>query len=329
MSRASGEIDHLGGGLVSGGLRPTDIPLSAAVSEAQYEALLAGDDDRLEVVIEIAPGRSSRGWTYPEAALEKLVQHVQQRSLNGILGHQRDEDMNHQFVTPVTHWVGATWRNGRAYFRGVVDKAAPDLKRWIRAGRVTQPSIFTRPTLGPSNVVIDLEPLGIDWAPLDRAGMSTARVVAWGEQNPGGNTDMDGNAAIGELTAIGGLVGTTPEQARASVASLLHENSALRERARATLGHDVEAEAARRHVPEGLRPLVGELASPKLDAATATPQQIGSVVGEIMAGPAYRAAAAGHGASSTTLNPAVARPHQGSDADMSPFELVASPISPR
>jgi hypothetical protein len=169
-------------GHVVGEIQATDIPLSAAVTEVQLQALMAGDDDPLQVVIEVAPGKSSRGWNYTDAALKKLVSHVETRSLAGIMGHQREEDLGTDFRPPVTHWVGARWdeQGKKALFRGVVDKTAPDLKRWIRAGRVTQPSIFTRPTL-KRNEVVDLEPLSIDWAPLDRAGMQTARVVAWGE----------------------------------------------------------------------------------------------------------------------------------------------------
>ena len=136
--------------------------------------------------------------------MQKLVHHVEQQSLNGFLGHQRQEDIEHQFPTPVTHWLGAAWKDDKAYFRGVVDKTAGDLKRWIRAGRVTQPSIFTYPTLTKGSngetEVRDLSPLSIDWAPLGRAGMDTARVVyagaemlpnsthpyiAWGEMDAG------------------------------------------------------------------------------------------------------------------------------------------------
>jgi hypothetical protein len=49
----------------------------------------------MEVVIEVAPGKTTRGWPYTEAALQKLVQHVQERTLSGGLGHQREEDHAH------------------------------------------------------------------------------------------------------------------------------------------------------------------------------------------------------------------------------------------
>jgi hypothetical protein len=194
FSGASGEM-HVMGGRIYGEMQPADIPLSATFSEADRQALLKGDSDPFEVVIEVEPGKSSRGWHYTEPALQKLVKHVQEKTLSGIKGHQREEDLGTQFVDPATHWIGAMWKDGKAYFRGLVDQTAPDLKRWIRSKRITQPSIFTRPVLSRVNGethVIDLEPLGIDWAPLDRAGMQSARVVAWGEMDAIGGPPMVG-----------------------------------------------------------------------------------------------------------------------------------------
>lgn len=189
-----GSIHVLAGAV--GEMAPSDIPLSSTFSEVERAALLKGDDDPMEVVIEVAPGKSSRGWNYTPQALQKVVSHVQEKTLAGIKGHQKDADLAEQFVDPATHWIGAIWKDDKAYFRGVIDKSAPDLKRWIRAKRITQPSIFTKPTLQRVNgetMVIDLEPLGIDWAPLDRAGMKTARVV-WGEMDAIGGEPFEPGA---------------------------------------------------------------------------------------------------------------------------------------
>ena len=198
---------------IVGEIAPADIPLSSVVSDDDLATLKAGDDDPMEVVIEVAPGKSSRGWNYTPAAIRKLVDHVQARTLSGILGHQREEDLSTQFVSPASHWIGAKWdeQNQRAYFRGVIDRTQPDLKRWIRAKRITQPSIFTRPTLR-RNEVIDLEPLSIDFAPLGRAGMQTANIVAWGEMKDGehdtpppppqGGTHMERSEVIQAVAAL-------------------------------------------------------------------------------------------------------------------------------
>jgi len=129
-------------------------------------ALKKGDSDPLEVVVEIVPGESTRGWDYQPEALKAIVKYVQEKTLNGFLGHQKAEDVNNEFKPPVTHWVGAMWKNNMAYFRGVVDAAASDLKRWIRARRIKQVSIFGMPKLvksGGCTKVIDYTPLSIDW----------------------------------------------------------------------------------------------------------------------------------------------------------------------
>ncbi|MCL6558146.1 MAG: hypothetical protein K6U74_04955 [Firmicutes bacterium] len=165
---------------VSGEIKPGDIPLAPGVNLA---ALKTGDIDPLEVVVEIPSGRSKRGWNYKPEAIQAIVKYVQEKTLSGFLGHQKPEDMESEFKPPVTHWVGAIWKDGKAYFRGIIDAAAKDLKRWIRSNRVNQVSIFGIPKLvkvDGETQVVDYLPLSIDWTPLDRAGMPT-RIVAMGE----------------------------------------------------------------------------------------------------------------------------------------------------
>jgi hypothetical protein len=257
-------------GQLAGEMAAADIPLSRAVSQSQLDALMAGDEDPLPVVIEVAPGKSSRGWNYTEAALQKLVGHVQEKSLNGIMGHQTEDSLATEFRPPVTHWVGATWQDGKAYFRGVVDKTAPDLKRWIKAGRVTQPSIFTRPTL-KRNEVVDLEPLSIDWAPLDRAGMSTAKIVAWGEMSdsdkPPATNTQEGNRRM-ERTEVLNLAGglSDPLSVLADLAERFQ--GAWREiNVRQKLVSDLQEQTGKTP-PELLAFFSGLMAAQKLDAAT-------------------------------------------------------------
>ncbi len=162
------------------GMKPADIPVAPGVD---LEAIKAGDDDPLEVVVSVPESKSKRGWFYAGESLQDIVNFVNAETLSGFLGHQKPDNVDTEFPTPVTHWVGAKWENGKAYFRGVVDKVAPDLKRWIRSKRVTQVSIFGIPTL--KNVagevhVVGYKPLSIDWTPLHRAGMPS-EVVAVGE----------------------------------------------------------------------------------------------------------------------------------------------------
>lgn len=200
LKEAVGEI-YAVQAVVSGEMRVEDVPLAPW---ADLQALKAGDPEPMEVVVEIPAGKSKRGWNYRPEALQKIVGEVMSQGLPGFLGHQKPEDVDSQFPTPVTHWVGAKWENGKAYFRGVIDKAASDLKRWIKAKTVRTVSIFGVPKLqqiaGETNVV-DYKPLSIDWTPLGRAGMSTA-VVAIGEMDiitGGGDNQMTWKELVAKL----------------------------------------------------------------------------------------------------------------------------------
>lgn len=216
LMEAAGEMVRLAA-TITGEIRVEDVPLAPGVDLA---ALKAGDDDPLEVVVEIPAGKSRRGWNYLPQTLQKIVGEVMTNTATGFLGHQRPEDVDHQFLPPVTHWVGAKWENGKAYIRGVVDAAAKDLKRWIRAGRVKQVSIFGVPTLRQAageTQVTDYQLLSIDWTPLDRAGMPT-RVVAVGEMDSilgpasPGNKNGGGNMTLAELLAELRKLGVKPAQ---------------------------------------------------------------------------------------------------------------------
>lgn len=199
----TGEMSQISGRII-GEMRPVDIPLAPGVN---LIALKAGDTDPMEVVVEIPSGTSARGWEYGKVVIRHMAEQVMQKPVAGYLGHQKSENLEYEFPTPVTHWVGAVYRDGSAFVRGVVDKAASDLKRWIRANAINQVSIYgymtTEERDGKTHVTsIDL--LSIDWVPLDRAGMNT-RVVAVGEmnnQNKGGQ-NMTLQEIFGELRKVG------------------------------------------------------------------------------------------------------------------------------
>jgi hypothetical protein len=183
---------------ITGEIAVEDVPLAPGVDLA---ALKAGDGDPLEVVVEIPAGKSKRGWRYTPKAIQKIASEVMIKTVAGFLGHQKPDDIDYQFPTPVTHWVGALYRDGKTYVRGVVDKAAGDLKRWIRAGRIKQTSIYgimtTEQAKGETQVT-DIDLLSIDWTPLDRAGMAT-RIVAVGEMDSIVNTGNQ-NGGVKQMT---------------------------------------------------------------------------------------------------------------------------------
>lgn len=185
----NGEMDSVNAILSS--MKPSDIPLSSGVD---IESLKATDDDPLEVVVEIPATKSKRGWNYTTKSLQDIVDYTKQHTLNGFLGHQKPENVSTEFVPPVTHWIGAEMKGDKAYFRGLVDADATNLKRWLRTKRIKEVSIFGYPKLkkgakGEMNVV-GYNPLSIDWTPLHRPGMPTS-IVAMEMDNPNGE-QLDG-----------------------------------------------------------------------------------------------------------------------------------------
>lgn len=186
MAEQKDKLFSLFGGL-AGEMSIEDIPPAPGVD---VDLIKQGDNDPLEVVVEVPVGKSKRGWNYTHKALKDIVDAVNTRTLAGFKGHQKPEDVSNQFIDPATHWIGAKMTETAAYFRGIVDKKEEDLKRWIKGKRIKQVSIYGRPTLksvSGETQVVGYDPLSIDWTPLDRMGMPTRIVAASGEM-----WDIDG-----------------------------------------------------------------------------------------------------------------------------------------
>lgn len=244
-------------GHVAGEMQMDDIPTAPGVD---VEALKKGDDDPLEVIVEIPASKSKRGWNYKGQSLKDIVDAVNTNTLNGFLGHQKPEDVSNQFLPPVTHWVGAKMQGEIAYFRGVVDAAAKDLKRWIKSGRIKQVSIYGQPKLqsvaGETNVV-GYKPMSIDWTPLDRAGMSTRIVAMSGEM-----WDLEGEGPSGEMDK--GDDEVTPEELLAELKKMIGNKQLTIKMVADKLGLSVEKVA-------------GEMDSTWLNEQTSYAKELGKV----------------------------------------------------
>ncbi|GAC41266.1 hypothetical protein [Paenibacillus popilliae] len=302
MAKAKNKLILLPASL-TGEMQPQDIPLAPGVD---LDAIKSGDEDPLEVVVEVPAGKSTRGWNYKPESLQAIVEHVNRDTLSGFLGHQKAEEVANTFEAPVTHWVGARMEGTKAYFRGVVDAAAKDLKRWIRAGRIKQVSIFGMPklqTVSGETQVIDYKPLSIDWTPLDRSGMPT-RIVALGEMDDieGGNDAMDwkellaqikaklaaGEATLQEIIAaldadtaaklellakVKQVLGVTEDGQL--LASVEQAGKALKESQQAALGQEVKDEVREKVSGEMAQTLIAKMITPKQGQTKET------IVGEI------------------------------------------------
>jgi hypothetical protein len=189
-----GEMDSLSASISQ--VKPSDIPLSQGVD---LDLMKSMDKDPLEVAVEIPATKSKRGWNYKPESLKNIVDYVNQNTLNGFLGHQKAEDVSTQFVPPVTSWIGAKMQGNKAYFRGLIDADAAQLKRWIRTGRIKEVSIFGFPKLKKNSGTGEMDvtgynPLSIDWTPLHRPGMPTSIVGM--EMNSIKNDDNKGGKTM-------------------------------------------------------------------------------------------------------------------------------------
>jgi hypothetical protein len=226
------QLEPVRAGEICGEMAVEDVPLAPW---ANLSKLLTGETDPMQVVVKVPVGYSKRGWYYTSKALQAIVGEVNSQGLPGFLGHQKAEDVATEFPPPVTHWVGGRFdpnvinrdkdgreiSRGAAFFRGVVDKAAGDLKRWIRANVIRTVSIFGMPalaTVGGETHVVDYKGMSIDWTPLGRPGMPTELVAIAGEmantdeitgdrpnltpqQQKGGSSTMDWKQKAQELLA--------------------------------------------------------------------------------------------------------------------------------
>jgi len=199
---------------IIGEMAVEDVPVAPW---ADVKSLQENDPNPMEVVVAVPVGKSKRGWFYTEEALRAIEKTVNEQGLPGFMGHQKSDDVDHEFPEPVTHWVGAKFEDGKLYVRGVIDKSADDLKRWIKGNAVRTVSIFGIPRLKHKSngeiEVVDYQPLSIDWTPLGRAGMET-QVVAIGEMDSVNQGEEKAGEVMdvvqkvyGELTELLGVEG--------------------------------------------------------------------------------------------------------------------------
>jgi len=191
-------------GEISSDIALEQIPLSEEAKKA-VDTLTEGDDKPLWVAVEIQEGPGSHG-NYKSSALQAVVSQVNEREPMGFLGHQKQEDLPYEFPDPTTHWFAAEMRQAgeasqtRAVARiyGLVDQAFTHLRRWIRAKRIREVSIYGLPKyeMGTRNVV-DYDLYSIDWTPRDRAGMETDLV--WTSEMEDPRTRPDEFRVEGEL----------------------------------------------------------------------------------------------------------------------------------
>lgn len=209
----TGEMSMAGLALESD-VKVDDIPVSSSVD---YDKLIEGDEEPMEVAVSMQAGKSKRGWDYTPEVVKSIVDQVNSDSPNGFKGHQKAENVSHEFVDPATHWIGAKYddKTNTAYFRGYVDPSEKKLRRWIKTKRINETSIFGEMQLKKEKgetKVVGCNLMSIDWTPKGRPGMQTKVVDIKGEMDEGGNSDMTKEELIAALrTFLASNKGATRE----------------------------------------------------------------------------------------------------------------------
>ena len=96
-------------------MRVEDVPLAPGQT---WKALKAGDTEPMEVVVEIPARQVKNGAGTTDRSLTKIVGEVMNQGLPWLPGAPKAGRGGPSVSTPVTHWVGAKWENGKAYFPG-------------------------------------------------------------------------------------------------------------------------------------------------------------------------------------------------------------------
>lgn len=189
--------------------------LNAITDENEIKELQKGDDDPLVVTMRIPESWSKKNWYYTGKALKSIAHQVNDEKPNGFLGHQNPKDLDYEFPDIATHWVSALTKQETndndkeitvLYVKGAVDKSQPDLKRWIRSGRIDQVSIYGKPALineDGETKVVDWQLYSIDWTPRNRAGMKTDLVDMEMEKEKEGEINMDKKELMEVLGEMG------------------------------------------------------------------------------------------------------------------------------
>lgn len=163
-----------------------DIPIDDELQDV-IDKLATGDENPCWIAMEIYEGEGSHGY-YTEGAIQAVVDGVNSSKPMGFRGHQKPENLPFEFPDPTTHWFAAEMiKSGNkavAKVYGLIDQAFPNLRRWVRSRRIKEVSIYGEPKYesGTSNVV-DYNLYSIDWAPRNRAGMTTK--LAWASEMHG------------------------------------------------------------------------------------------------------------------------------------------------
>ena len=146
------------------------------------DSLLNGDDDPFFLTLEIAQqdAVSTSKLLFDGELVDSIVDQVNSRGIEGIMGHLRDVDMDNAYPVSDIHWLGAMKDgNGKAWAKGYIPRTAVAQREHFRILKATKgkaaTSIFGRAKLevldGGLQRAKEFQLEQLDLAPYTRAAL--------------------------------------------------------------------------------------------------------------------------------------------------------------
>lgn len=153
-----------------------EVPLAPGVD---LDAIKTDDPDPMFVTLPLlnVGGKSENGFTWNEAGVQRVVNEINAKRPEGILGHVKPEERSHRYDLPAVRWVGATLdEHGIAWGKALVIESKA--KQYFRTAKSTRARVGTsvygvRGTKGLEDMTLE----SIDFGHPDRLGLRSAAAV--------------------------------------------------------------------------------------------------------------------------------------------------------
>lgn len=154
---------------------PPDVPFAPGLARESFA------ESAIFATLPIATigAKSKNGYTYTQAAVEKIVQEINDKKPEGIWGHIRPDERASRYDPPAVRWVGATIE-GKTLWAKAIPISEIARQHFEVASAAQAPigtSIYGLATLNKQNDVLDFEIETIDLASSARAGVRESVAV--------------------------------------------------------------------------------------------------------------------------------------------------------
>lgn len=180
-----------------------DVPFAPGLNIADFSG--PNGDKPLFVTLPVAPigKRSRNGLDWDEAAADRLVEQINSKRPEGILGHIPKEQRGTRYDLPVVRWIGATKHANMVWAKAYVDPTRADVASYFTTAKAAQSRVGVSVYgMRGERGLHDLSLESIDFGHPDRLGNPDAsgvpHITAEFEEE---NQDVDVEKFVAELNA--------------------------------------------------------------------------------------------------------------------------------